>query len=98
VASVVKLRIGELMLSPTESEQSFALLGVGAFLLGWLGGSKVVMAAGALAIAGVGVAVYEEAQTFTDPELMNGFFRTGGAFSATRGPDEAAELRRRSSR
>lgn len=95
MAALVKLRIGDLMLSPTESEQSFALVGVGALLLGWLGGSKALAAAGALAIGGVGLAVYEEAQTFTDPDLMNSYFRTGGALSAVRGAGDAARLRGR---
>ncbi len=83
------------MLSPSEAEQSWAAIGAGALLLGLLGGSKTVAAAGALAIAGVGLAVYEEAQTFTDPDLMNSYFRTGGAFSATRGRDDVARLRGR---
>lgn len=88
------VRIGDLDLAPTEGEKSFALLGAGACLLGLLAGSKAVVAAGALAIAGVGLAVYEEARTFSDPDLMNGYFRTGGAFSATRGGGDAAALRR----
>lgn len=91
--ATLKLRIGDLMLSPSEAEQSWAAIGATALLLGLLGGSKAVAAAGALAIAGVGLAVYEEAQTFTDPDLMNSYFQTGGALSATRGPGDAAALR-----
>ncbi len=90
-----KVRVGDLMLAPSEDEQSFALIGAGALLLGMLGGSKALAAAGALAIAGVGLAVYEEAATFTDPDLMNSYFRTGGALSATRGRDDVARLRGR---
>lgn len=96
--ATLKLRIGDLMLSPSEAEQSWAAIGAGALLLGVLAGSKTVAAAGALAIAGVGLAVYEEAATFTDPDLMNGYFRTGGALSATRGSADAAALRWRGGR
>lgn len=98
MARAVKLRVGELLLTPSEREQNLALLGAGALLLGVFTGSKALAAGGAGLIAGVGVAVYEEAQTFAAPELMNGFFQTGGALSATRGPADAAALRRGSRR
>lgn len=93
--AAIKIRVGELMLSPSENEQNFALMGAGVLLLGLCTGSKVMAVAGAGFVAGVGLAVYEEARTFTDPELMNGYFRTGGALSATRGAEEAEVLRRR---
>lgn len=90
----VKIRVGELLLAPSENEQNFALMGAGALVLGLLTGSKTLAVAGAGFVAGVGLAVYEEARTFTAPELMNGYFHTGGALSATRGADDAAALRR----
>lgn len=86
------VRIGTLLLRPTETESRWAALGAGAVALGLVFGSRKVAAAGLLAIAGVGFAMYEEAQTFTSPELMNSYFQTGGALSAVRGKGEAALL------
>jgi len=86
------VRIGTLLLRPTEVEEKWAALGAGALALGLVFGSRKVATAGLLALAGVGFAMYEEAQTFTSPELMNGYFQTGGELSATRGAGEAAAL------
>jgi hypothetical protein len=91
----LKIQLGDVFLTPTDGEQSMAAFGAGAFVLGWLSGSRALATAGALAIAGVGLAVYEEAQTFSDPDLMNGFFKTDGELSATRGAEDASLLRRR---
>jgi hypothetical protein len=89
----LKIQMGDLYLAPTEGEQTWAAIGAGVAALGFLADSSSLKAIGLLAIAGVGLAVYEEAQTFSDPELMNGFFQTDGSLSATRGADDAAALR-----
>jgi uncharacterized membrane protein YebE (DUF533 family) len=86
------IKIGDLELRPTDNEQYCAAAGAAAVLLGLASRSRALTAVGALAIAGVAYAVYEEAQTFRDPALMNGAFKTGGQLSATRGPAEAAVL------
>lgn len=86
------VRFGDLLLRPTPVETKWAGLGAGALALGLVLGSRKLATLGVLALAGVGVAMYEEAQTFVDPELMNGFFKTGGRLSATRGATEATVL------
>lgn len=89
---LLDIHFGDRELRPTETEQTIAAVGAGAALLGLLVGSRRFAAAGVLAIAGVGYSVYREAKTFEAPELMNGFYQTGGALSATRGPANAAIL------
>lgn len=89
---LLDVKIGDLELRPTETEQAVAAVGAGVLVLGMLGGGRALAAIGALALAGVGWSVYSEAQTYQAPELMNGYFQTGGRLSATRGPAEAAVL------
>lgn len=89
---LLDIHFGALDVRPTSTEQAIAAAGVGAALLGFLVGSRSLAAIGVLGLAGAGYSVYREAQTFTAPELMNGFFQTGGALSATRGPANAAVL------
>jgi hypothetical protein len=89
---LLDIHFGSLELRPTGTEQAIAAAGAGAALLGLLGGSRALATMGVLAIAGVGYRVYREGLTFTAPELMNGYFQTGGALSATRGPANAAIL------
>lgn len=89
---LLDIHFGALDLRPTETEQAIAAAGAGAALLGLLVGSRGTAVIGVLALAGVGYSVYREAQVFTAPELMNGYFQTSGALSATRGPANAAAL------
>jgi hypothetical protein len=89
----VRLQFGNVLIAPSESEQQWAAVGAGVAALGWLVDSTALKLAGVLTIAGVGLSVFEEAQTFADPDLMNGFFQTDGQLSATRGDDQAAALR-----
>jgi hypothetical protein len=91
--ATLRIQVGDLALAPSETEQEWGAIGLGVAVLGFLSGSSSLKAIGILAIAGAALSVYEEAQTFTDPELMNGFFQTGGALSATRGTDDANALR-----
>lgn len=90
--ALLDIKFGDLELRPSETEQRIGLAGAGALVVGLLTGSRTLTALGALAVAGVGYAVYEEAHTFRDPALMNGNFQTGGALSATRGPEQATLL------
>jgi hypothetical protein len=89
---MLDIHFGSLELRPTGTEQAIAAAGAGAALLGLLGGGRALATLGVLALAGVGYRVYREGQTFVSPELMNGYFKTGGALSATRGPANAAIL------
>ncbi len=89
---LLDIKFGDLELRPSDTEQRIGLAGGAAILVGLFTGSRALTAIGALAVAGVGYAVYEEAQTFRDPALMNGTFQTGGALSATRGPEQATLL------
>ncbi len=98
---LLDIKFGDLELRPSDTEQRIGLAGAVALVAGVVTGSRKLTVLGALAIAGVGYAVYEEAHTFTAPELMNGAFQTGGALSATRGPEQAtvlADLNRRKGR
>lgn len=90
--ALLDIKFGDLELRPSETEQKIGLAGAAAIVAGLFTGSRSLTVLGALAVAGVGYAVYEEAQTFRDPALMNGAFQTGGALSATRGPAQAALL------
>jgi hypothetical protein len=81
----VKIQFGDLFLAPTETEQGWAAVGAGVAAVGFLVGSASLKTIGLLAVAGVAWSVYEEAQTFTDPDTMNGFFQTDGEYSATTG-------------
>lgn len=87
------ITFGDLQLVPSETEQAIAAAAGGAFVFGQLVGSSTLKAIGLLALAGVCYAVYEEAQTFGNPDLMNGYFQTDGQYSATNGADDAAALR-----
>ena len=89
----LRLQFGNVLIAPSESEQQWAAVGAGVAALGWLTGSTILKLAGVLTVAGAGLSVFEEAQTFSDPDLMNGYFQTGGQLSATRGADDAAALR-----
>jgi hypothetical protein len=91
----VRIQFGDLQLAPTETEETIAAVAGGAVVVGQLVGSSMLKAIGLLALAGVCYAVYEEAQTFADPDTMNGYFQTGGALSATNGANDAAALRAR---
>lgn len=89
---LLDIHFGDRQLRPTDTEQAIAVFGAGAALLGLVAGSRRFTALGLVALAGVGYSVYREAETFKAPELMNGYFQTAGALSATRGPVNAAIL------
>jgi hypothetical protein len=88
----LNIQIGKVSIRPTETEQTWLAAGAGGLALGWLLRSRTIAAVGALAIAGVALAIYEEAETFVAPETMNGYFKTGGKLSAVRGPADALIL------
>ena len=89
---LLDIHFGDRELRPTETEQAIAAFGAGAAILGILMGSRGFAAVGLVTLAGAGYSVYREGKAFQAPELMNGYFQTNGALSATRGPANAAIL------
>lgn len=85
-------QFGDVVVKPSNTETALFLAGTGAAFYGGWEGKPAPGIAGALVAAAVGWRMYEKAKEVQRPELMNGYFITGGRASAMRSDDEAEEI------
>lgn len=77
-------------LTPTKKKlATYAALAGG----GYLSRSRVLTGIGIAGLIGAAIELWQEHEAEAHPELMNGFFQTGGKLSAVRGEDQARALR-----
>lgn len=83
------------MIKPSPVEGGLLVGGLAAVVAGLWAGKSTHVLIGAATVGAVGWRCYEKAVEVTEPELMNGYFLTGGKLSATSGePAQSGALRR----